>query len=265
MGTDEILTGVRAAIEVVAPGTDWQRIEADRPLREQVDLDSLDWLNFIAEIGERMTVHIPPSDYAKLESLNSVVAYLVAARAALAVGSGPIEVQSVASLPCRQYVLNGTALTVRPISHEDRELEADFVRHLSTEARYKRFMVTLRELPEAKLKYLTEVDQIGHIALVAVRQSDDGAALLGVVRYVVDATGSNCEFAIAIDDAWKGSGLAGILMHELMDVARARGLKTMEGIVLATNAHMLKFTRQLGFHGARDPEERDVVRVVRNL
>jgi len=263
--SDEIRAGVRAAIEVVAPGTDWQRIEPSRPLREQVDLDSLDWLNFIAEVGERLSVHVPASDYAQFESLDSVLAYFGAARAQTAVDFQSAGAASAGSLPCRQYVLNGTTVTVRPIGREDRDLEADFVRHLSTEARYKRFMVTLRELPEAKLKYLTEVDQIGHVALVAVTQRDGATALLGVVRYVVDNTGTNCEFAIAIDDAWQGSGLAGILMHALIDVARDRGLKTMEGIVLTNNARMLKFTRQLGFHGARDPQERDVVRVVRSL
>jgi len=263
--TDDILSGVRAAIELVAPGTNWERIEPGRLLREQVDLDSLDWLNFIAELAEGLSVHIPASDYAQLESLDSVVAYLAAARARPAAVPVPAATAGTVSLPSRRYVVNGATVTVRPICRQDLELEANFVRHLSTETRYKRFMVTLRELPEAKLKYLTEVDQIGHVALVAESQRDGRAVLLGVARYVVDTTGTNCEFAIAIDDAWQGSGLAGILMHTLIDVARGRGLATMEGIVLATNSRMLKFTRQLGFRGVHDPEERDVVRVVRRL
>jgi hypothetical protein len=50
-----------------------------------------------------------------------------------------------------------------------------------------------------------------------------------------------------------------------MDVARSRGLATMEGIVLATNSRMLKFTRQLGFRQERDPEARDTVRIVRSI
>jgi acetyltransferase len=263
--TDEIRAGVRAAIDLVAPGTDWQRIEPGQPLREQVDFDSLDWMNFIAEVGARLSIHIRASDYAQLESLDSLVAYLAAASAQPAVPPGSSALSGASALSRQQFVLNGTSVTVRPISREDQELEADFVRHLSTEARYKRFMVTLRELPAAKLKYLTDVDQIGHVALVAVTQRDGGTVLLGVVRYVVDATGTNCEFAIAIDDTWQGSGLAGILMHALMGIARGRGIKTMEGIVLANNARMIKFTRQLGFHGTRDPQEREVLRVTRSL
>ncbi|MEW5879130.1 MAG: GNAT family N-acetyltransferase [Pseudomonadota bacterium] len=89
--------------------------------------------------------------------------------------------------------------------------------------------------------------------------------LVGAARYVVDASGGGCEFAIAVDDAWQGSGLAGVLMHALIDVARARGLATMEGSVLATNTRMLKFARQLGFRLEHDPEDRSTVRVVRAL
>ena len=261
----EIRAGVRAAIEAVSPGIDWRAIEASRPLREQVDLDSLDWLNLLAELAERLSVPIPASDYAQLKSVDSIEAYLASALARSAAVAASSTVPMAGALPCRKFVVRDTAVTVRPIVREDRDLEADFVRHLSTENRYKRFMVTLRELPEAKLKYLTEVDQVNHVALVAVTQGDSGTALLGVARYVVDTTHTNCEFAIAIDDAWQGSGLAGILMYALIDIARGRGLKTMEGIVLANNARMLKFTRQLGFRAGRDADERDVVRVVRNL
>lgn len=263
--TDEIRADVRATIEETAPGTDWHRIEPHRPLREQVDLDSLDWLNFVAALGERLSIHIPASDYAQLESVDSILAYVAAVRTRPVARPVPVATPGAGSLPHRQFVINDTTMTIRPIAREDQELEAGFVRHLSAEARYERFMVTLRELPEAKLKYLTDVDQIGHVALAAVGQRDGRTALLGVVRYVVDPAGTGCEFAIVIDDAWKGSGLAGILMHALMDIARGRGLNTMEGIVLATNTHMLKFTRQLGFRAAHDPEERDVVRVVRRL
>lgn len=58
---------------------------------------------------------------------------------------------------------------------------------------------------------------------------------------------------------------AGILVHALIDIARPRGLAAMEGSVLATNTRMPKFARQRGFVRQHDPEDRDVVRVVRPL
>ena len=59
--------------------------------------------------------------------------------------------------------------------------------------------------------------------------------------------------------------MAGILMATLIDTARARGLKAMEGIVLGSNHKMLKFARQLGFSLHRDMEEPDTVNVTRPL
>ena len=139
------------------------------------------------------------------------------------------------------------------------------MRHLSSDARYNRFMQSVRELSEAKLKYLTDVDQVRHVALLATVDRDGGQVEVGVARYIVDAAGTGCEFAIAVDDEWQGSGLAGILMRSLMDVARSRGLATMEGIVLAANHRMLAFARQLGFRQEHDPEDRQTVRVLRSL
>ncbi len=144
-------------------------------------------------------------------------------------------------------------------------MEADFVRHLSGETRYKRFMLTLRELSHAKLKYLTDVDQSRHVALVATVERAGKEVEVGVVRYIVDPAGTGCEFAIAVDDAWQGSGLAGILMHALIDIARSRGLATMEGIVLRSNNRMLRFARQLGFQVQPDPDDRQTMRVLRAL
>ena len=126
-------------------------------------------------------------------------------------------------------------------------------------------MVTLRELPRDKLKYLTDVDQVGHVAIIATTDRDGQEAIVGAARYAALDAATGCEFAVAVDDAWKGSGLAGVLMHTLMSLARRRGMKVMEGTVLSTNSAMLKFMRQLGFR--REPVEGDaqVVRVVRAL
>jgi acetyltransferase len=103
------------------------------------------------------------------------------------------------------------------------------------------------------------------VALAAEVEREGRPAIVGVARYIVAPAGDSCEFAIAVDDAWQGSGLAGILMHALLDVARARGLATMQGTVLATNTRMLKFTRQLGFSQQREAGDRETVRVLRRL
>jgi acetyltransferase len=259
-----IRNGVLEVIAAVAPGTDTRAIRSDRPLRRQVDLDSMDWLNLLAGLGERFAVSIPDRDAARLDTLDAITAWLAEHRSRPA-PEGPPATAAVAPLPVVRHSIDGAAVTVRPIAASDLPLEADFVRHLSMESRYERFMVTVGELPAAKLKYLTDVDQVRHVALVATVERDGQEAIVGVARYIVDPGGSGCEFAIAIDDGWHGSGLAGILMQSLIGVARSRGLRTMEGFVLAANAPMLHFARQLGFEARRSTDDRDTVLVVRAL
>ncbi|WP_284614784.1 GNAT family N-acetyltransferase [Aquabacterium humicola] len=252
-----------AAIDAVVPGADVQRIRPAQPLRAQLELDSLDWLNVVEILGERLSVPIPASDHGQLDTLDALVDYLgrrlTDRRAPPPSGEAPDE-RGVS-----RHVLRDTPVTIRPLCADDKALEASFVRRLSAEARYNRFMVTMKELPEKKLDWLTSVDQARHVALVATVESPAGCLEVGVVHYFVDAPGTGCEFAVAVDDAWQGSGLAGILMQRLIDIARARGLATMEGLVLVTNRRMRKLARQLGFVERSDAEDRRTVRIVRSL
>ena len=262
---DDVRGAVLATIASIAPDTDVQRIRPDQPLRQQIDLDSMDWLNVMVDLGDRLSIQIPESAYGRLATLDSIVDYVVSRRAEPVGGPSGTTVAAPAGLPCTHRSINGIPVAFRPMRADDMPLEADFVRHLSSEARYKRFMGTLNELSQAKLRYLTDVDQVRHVALVATVDRGGQELMVGVVRYVVDAAGTGCDFAVAVDDAWQGSGLAGILMRALMDVARSRGLTTITGEVLARNARMLKFMGQLGFGRHYDPEARDTVRVVRRL
>ena len=140
-------------------------------------------------------------------------------------------------------------------------MEQEFVRHLSEDSRYYRFMGTLRELAPKKLKYFTEVDYDRHMAFVAIIERDGSEVEIGVARYVATEKAHTCEFAVTVDDAWQGSGVAGLLMIALLQAARDRGYKMVEGLVLAGNKKMLKFARQLGFSIHHEPGEAGTVRV----
>jgi acetyltransferase len=261
----EIRKAVLETIALIAPEVDPQQIRPDQPLRRQVELDSMDWLNLIAGLQERLSMAIAESDIGRLTTLDSMVACLASRQAERAAQPQQATAPAAGELPCTHHLVNGTEVVVRPIRPDDLPLEADFVRRMSAETRYKRFLVTVSELPDRKLHYFTEVDQRAHVALAAAVEREGKPAIVGVARYIVVPAGDRCEFAVAVDDAWQGSGLAGILMHKLIDVARSRGLATMEGTVLATNTRMLKFTRQLGFGQQRDPEDRDTVHVALSL
>jgi acyl carrier protein len=76
--TNDIRSGIVAAIQAVAPEVEEGELRADRPLRDQVDLDSMDWLNVIVGFHQRFGIDIPEVDYAKLTTLEAIAAYIAA-------------------------------------------------------------------------------------------------------------------------------------------------------------------------------------------
>ncbi len=72
---DTRATIVRTLREI-APEIDVASLNPDVHLREQVDLDSMDWLNFILGVGERFNVDIPEAEYARLLTINDFVHYV---------------------------------------------------------------------------------------------------------------------------------------------------------------------------------------------
>ena len=111
---------------------------------------------------------------------------------------------------------NGSRVVVRPALPQDCELQRAFVRALSDEARYFRFMTRLSELPEAMAERFTSIDYRSHVALIATIFADAGETMIGEARYVVDeGDAAACEFAVAVADAWQGMGLARTLVERL--------------------------------------------------
>ena len=83
--------------------------------------------------------------------------------------------------------------------------------------------------------------------LDAVVEQDGTALEVGVCRYISNPDGETCEFALVVADAWQHKGIGHRLMGALMDIARDKGLKTMEGEVLGSNRNMLGLVASLGF------------------
>jgi acyl carrier protein len=71
-----IREAVIAILRGIAPEFDPNELEEATALRDQIDLDSVDWLNVLVAINEKLKVDIPESDYEKLRSLADLVSYL---------------------------------------------------------------------------------------------------------------------------------------------------------------------------------------------
>jgi acyl carrier protein len=67
---------LKDALAGVAPEGDLDRLEPDAPLREQLELDSMDFLNFVIAVHRQLGVEIPEADYHHLLTWNDALAYL---------------------------------------------------------------------------------------------------------------------------------------------------------------------------------------------
>jgi acetyltransferase len=168
-------------------------------------------------------------------------------------------------LVARMQLADGTDIVLRPIRPEDAEIEDAFVRNLSPQAKYFRFMQMLRELTPEMLVRLTQIDYDRELALIAVLPRDGRETEIAVTRYGMNPDGTSAEFAIVVADAWQGKGIGTRLLGMLMEAARAKGLKSLEGEVLAENAPMLSLVRRLGFETHPVPESPSVYSVYREL
>ena len=76
MSDEPLRANILKLLTNIAPELDPSTLDASLPLREQVDLDSMDFLNFVVAISKSLRVDIPESDYEKLRTLNDLVGYL---------------------------------------------------------------------------------------------------------------------------------------------------------------------------------------------
>ena len=73
---DQIRAAIFEVLGAIAPEVEPAAISPDKPLREQVDIDSFDFLNVIIRLHEALGIDIPERDYAELLTLNAAVDYL---------------------------------------------------------------------------------------------------------------------------------------------------------------------------------------------
>jgi len=163
---------------------------------------------------------------------------------------------------------DGTPWVTRPIRPEDAGALQVFIRGLSEESRYMRFVSMMRELTPRMLARYTQVDYEREVALVATAQLPNPAhrghrheAVIGLAHYLLNPDGRGAEYALVVADAWQGRGLGRQLMTSLIAAAREQRLEYIDGLVLAGNRPMLNLMTSLGFLNEPDPEDPAMRRV----
>jgi acetyltransferase len=166
----------------------------------------------------------------------------------MAIHPYPRELVQVCEAP------EGQRWVMRPIRPEDAQPLQDFVRGLSAQSRYTRFVYLLRELTPSQLARYTQIDYDRELALVATTQTPNPAhralpqeCIIGLAHYFLLSDRRGAEFALVVHDGWQRRGLGTRLMQGLIDAARGQGLSYLEGQVLESNRAMRRLLARLGF------------------
>ncbi len=159
---------------------------------------------------------------------------------------------------------DGARLTIRPIRSSDYRLELDFIRGLSARSAYQR-LLSPRKLRADEVMRLVNIDYTRELALIATTEVDGDVRQVGVARYVPEADGASCDFAIVVADAWQGRGLGEQLLRALLRAAASAGVPALTGLTLSANDAMRALARKVGFALSRDPHDATVVQLHRPL
>jgi RimJ/RimL family protein N-acetyltransferase len=154
---------------------------------------------------------------------------------------------------------DGTRVRIRPIEPGDKLRLQQALGRLSRESIRRRFLAAKPALSAAELRYLTEVDGVEHLALVALLADE----IVGVARCVRVEPGSDtAEFAIVVGDPLQGEGLGTLLASALADAACRVGIRRFSAITLADNDAVQRLLDTLAVrleHGTRADGVRELV------
>jgi len=158
----------------------------------------------------------------------------------------------------------GAPLCIRPLRQDDREREVAFVSGLSERSRYFRLFTPLTFLPRHLLDQLMNIDYRQRMAFVATTQQGGAEQFAGVARYCeTDVTGT-VELGVSVADAWQRSGVATLLLQQLIAYAREQNISHVTGLVLPDNLAMIALARRLRFTVSYEPADH-LFRMSRNL
>lgn len=142
---------------------------------------------------------------------------------------------------------DGTRVLIRMVDPDDRAQFVKGFQRLSTRSRYLRFHAAVEELDDRQLDYLTQVDQVDHVAWIAIDLDKPEHPGVGVARFVrLGDEPEVAEAAVTVLDAYQGRGLGTMLLEVLADAARERGITTFRAYVLGENLTMLSVLDRLG-------------------
>ena len=173
------------------------------------------------------------------------------------VSRGEIAPMDTAHFSAAHTLKNGTAITIRAIRHDDKPKLLEAFKHLDKSSIYTRFFGYKKQLTDAELEQATNIDFEATVALVATTGNADTETVIGGGRYIV-LPGlphpQSAEVAFTIEEDYQGLGIASLILKQLVEIARAKGLKRFDADVLKGNAAMISVFRRSGLAMRQRPE-----------
>ncbi len=221
----------------------------------------------------QMLVDLPAIATLHVDPLLATAAGVVAVEAHVRLRPGPApQAADLAIAPYPDRLAHawtsqtGEGFLLRPIRPEDAQAHDALFRRLSPEDIRYRFFGGRAQLSAEQTVRLTQIDYVREMAFVAVREGS--RETVGVSRLLRPGPGertADAEFAVLVEPAAKGQGLATALMRCLLAWAAEQGVARVTGLILSENAPMLAFARGLGFAVQRDPDDPEVMQATLDL
>jgi acetyltransferase len=148
--------------------------------------------------------------------------------------------------PQHWRAIDGSRMTLRPMLKSDAPLVKESLGQLSSESRRNRFFSAVREFSDETVRRLTDFDPASEFAVVVIRKENGREIPIAGGRFV-HCDDRRCEFSVLVGDPWQGQRIGHRILRTLIREASRRGLRQMDGYVLADNRAMLKLARAHGF------------------
>lgn len=160
---------------------------------------------------------------------------------------------------------DGTQLEMRPMRPSDASQVKASLNKLSADTRRRRFFASIAEFSDDAVHRLVDIDPAREYLLVVLRREDGIEIPIAGGRFVHENDRPECAFSLLIGDPWQGQGIGRRLVKALMREASRRGLRRMNGDVLADNRPMLELARAQHFTVLESDQGEGVLRIVREL
>jgi GNAT superfamily N-acetyltransferase len=169
--------------------------------------------------------------------------------------------ESAMSKPANEWtetLKDGRRVAIRPIRLDDVERNERFLEQLSPPSKHFLFLGGIAQLSDDALRRLCDPDHANDMAFVALEADiSRGSALrqVGVSRYAGASSPQGAEISVAVADEWQHRGLGKRLLEQLIEYARAHGVKRLYSMDSMGNTRMRKLARDVGFSERPDPDD----------